>query len=625
MKMVFRGKEDVVLETIQTPFSENWYQDLKDVPSITLPEKALVGAGMSLCWRMNREDKPVYTEDGKEKVEKMATVSKRDDEELWYLQIVKNFVLPPHEDLAAQPPTGAVMKKPKAEPRDPANIPTLNADDTINLESSPEPLLRTKVQKRKITRRGNLDAFIAKPPSEKPSSLVHAKPSSAVSEDLPPSPPHAPISEQLESTKAAGEDEAEKTAEAGNPKVEKPVEVAVETEKVVVSETTEVESARLKSPKVMVRDAKKEKFVPEDPVITNPVSAPTLELVNVERKPAGDQGASSYNDENDPLRPDETLGDHYYKTYTERKASEVHTPVSNLKKGDTFSNLRVCRDWLHGTFPPSEIKFQEDRAPEQAYHAYLEEAARYTSTTHRIVREWRSMCKEWVAFEASKKKISEDKARVIQMKVTLEADRAKFESELKTEEWSIAGWRRKAEAEAALLSKELKNWREICEKDNNEKMGLRISLNNLKAEVERLIKQDAETEILEQEKAEAEASEVHTCATLALRDKEIEELTSLLPEQEQLKAEVESTKKYLELERIEKAETSRHLAETEDKLENSETARATAESELEPLKSDMLWLKERGTISVSLSIFDNIWRCLRVFLLFFYFLCRLPT
>ncbi|KAJ0753076.1 hypothetical protein HanPI659440_Chr09g0331691 [Helianthus annuus] len=65
MKMTFRGKEDVATETTQTPFSEAWYQDLMDVPSIEHPEKALIGAGMSLFWRMDREDKPVYIEDGK--------------------------------------------------------------------------------------------------------------------------------------------------------------------------------------------------------------------------------------------------------------------------------------------------------------------------------------------------------------------------------------------------------------------------------------------------------------------------------------------------------------------------------------------------------------------------------
>ncbi|KAJ0689224.1 hypothetical protein HanRHA438_Chr11g0501491 [Helianthus annuus] len=386
---------------------------------------------------------------------------------------------------------------------------------------------------------------------EKPSSPVHAEPSSAVNEDFPPSPPRASINEQLESTQSAGKDKAEKTTEAGNHEVEKPVEVVMDTEKVVTSETAEVESIHPKSPEVAARDAEKGKSAQEDPVTIFPSSA-----INAEKNSAGDQGASSFDEENDSLRPDETLGDHYYRTYTKRKASEIHTPVWNLKKCDTFSNWRVCHDWLQGTFPPAEIKFQEDRAQEQAYHAYLEEAARYTSTTHRIVREWRSMCKEWAAFEASKKKIAEDEAQVTQMKATLEADRAKFESDLKTEEWSVAGWRRKVEAEAALLSKERKNWREICEKDNKEKIGLRNIINNLKAE-------------------------------------------------EQLKAEVESAKKDLELERTENTETSRRLAETEDKLENSETARATAESEVEPLKSDMLWLKEREIASIADSVLNS--------------------
>ncbi|KAJ0867209.1 hypothetical protein HanRHA438_Chr12g0560541 [Helianthus annuus] len=117
MKMVFKGKEDVPTETIQTPFLEAWYQDIKDVLSIALPEKALVGAAMSLCWRMNREDKPLYMEGDnivslyvvgfKREGGRMATVPKRADEELWYHQIIRNFVLPPDEDLSAQPVTGA--------------------------------------------------------------------------------------------------------------------------------------------------------------------------------------------------------------------------------------------------------------------------------------------------------------------------------------------------------------------------------------------------------------------------------------------------------------------------------------------------------------------------------------
>ncbi|KAJ0802303.1 hypothetical protein HanPI659440_Chr03g0127551 [Helianthus annuus] len=113
MKMIFRGKEDVPTKTVQTPVDENWYKDLKDVPNIALPEKALVGAGMSLNWRMEREEKPVYMEDGKivslyvvafeREGGKMSTIAKKPDEELWYDRIVKNFVLPRDSDLFAQP------------------------------------------------------------------------------------------------------------------------------------------------------------------------------------------------------------------------------------------------------------------------------------------------------------------------------------------------------------------------------------------------------------------------------------------------------------------------------------------------------------------------------------------
>ncbi|KAJ0828315.1 hypothetical protein HanRHA438_Chr17g0835811 [Helianthus annuus] len=182
------------------------------------------------------------------------------------------------------------------------------------------------------------------------------------------------------------------------------------------------------------------------------------------------------------------------------------------------------------------------------------------------------MHKEWAAFEASKKEANEEKAKVALLRAKLKADQARFESEQKTEEWSAAWWKRKAEAKAALLSEERKHWREICEKDNNEKMGLRNNINNLKVEIEKLKK----------EKIKAEAA----------RD----EARSHRERSEQR-----------ELERVEKAETSHCLAETEGKLEDSETARVTAESLLvQPLRDDMIWMKHHGIINVANSVLNSI-------------------
>ncbi|XP_021991658.1 WEB family protein At5g16730, chloroplastic-like [Helianthus annuus] len=222
------------------------------------------------------------------------------------------------------------------------------------------------------------------------------------------------------------------------------------------------------------------------------------------------------------------------------------------------------------------------------------------------------MHKEQKSFMVAQKKFSNDERRLAQLMAKLKDDQAKFEAERKTEEWSVAGWKRKAEAEAALLSEERKNWRKICEKDTAEKANLRTIISNLKADVEKLKNQDAEVERLKKEKADLEAvlaearshrerseqREVQALSTLAIRDKELEELTALVSDQEQLK-------KDLELARSEHAESSRRLTEAEEKLESSETARVSAESELEPLKNDMTWLKDCGIACVAESVLNS--------------------
>ncbi|XP_022013710.1 plasminogen-binding group A streptococcal M-like protein PAM [Helianthus annuus] len=220
------------------------------------------------------------------------------------------------------------------------------------------------------------------------------------------------------------------------------------------------------------------------------------------------------------------------------------------------------------------------------------------------------MHKEQKSFMAAQKKFFNDEKRLAQLMAKLKDDQAKFEAKRKTKEWSVAGWKRRAEA--ALLSEERKNWKKIYEKDNAEKANLRTIISNLKADVEKLKNQDAEVERLKKEKADLEAAltearfhrerseqrEVQALSTLAIRDKELEELTALVSDQEQLK-------KDLELARSENAESSRRLTEAEEKLESSETARVSAESELEPLKNDMTWLKDRGIACVAESVLNS--------------------
>ncbi|MFS7987565.1 hypothetical protein Hanom_Chr11g01024461 [Helianthus anomalus] len=56
-------------------------------------------------------------------------------------------------------------------------------------------------------------------------------------------------------------------------------------------------------------------------------------------------------------------------------------------------------------------------------------------------------------------------------------------------------------------------------------------------------------------------------------------------------------------------------------LENYETTRATTKSELEPLKSDMTWLKEREIVCVSFFfLLPTCWSCPVFSLIYFFFI-----
>ena len=68
LKMAFRAGDDILLEVQPIPHNEVWYQELREIPNIGLVERALVAAGMSIMWRPERRERPVYVENGKGKL-----------------------------------------------------------------------------------------------------------------------------------------------------------------------------------------------------------------------------------------------------------------------------------------------------------------------------------------------------------------------------------------------------------------------------------------------------------------------------------------------------------------------------------------------------------------------------
>ncbi|MFS7918081.1 hypothetical protein Hanom_Chr03g00196691 [Helianthus anomalus] len=309
---------------------------------------------------------------------KMSTVQKGADEETWYHYIVKNFALLKDADLNAQrstdvgtPVATTISKKVDAPKADilkeekkkgsctcnTAEIPVSNPDNPKDVESSPEPLVGTKAVKRKkpegeaavqsakkitrkkIGKKGNLDAFVAKYSPEKLVPSVHAESSSVFHDDLPPSPPCASIKEQWEGTKTV-EVEVKKTVET---EVEKTMRIEVETEKTTEVEMADAGVTKPNSPEVVAQGLEKEKLINEVPVITVPSSSvPASELPtnDVQENPVHvEQGFFIHDEEeNSPIRPDETLVDYYFRTYSEKGASDINAPVWKLKQGNTFSD-----------------------------------------------------------------------------------------------------------------------------------------------------------------------------------------------------------------------------------------------------------------------------------------------
>ncbi|KAM0008497.1 hypothetical protein Hdeb2414_s0113g00799051 [Helianthus debilis subsp. tardiflorus] len=361
---------------------------------------------MSLNWKMDRDDKPVYTEEGhvvslyvvayKREKGRMGTIKKKPDEELWHHRIVRNFALPRDAHLSAQPAAGigelsnlgigpekkkrattsnvapkksdaektqsskarnvgekkgirhssdnwcdyvvvsdtleglapaVTIRRPKPEPRDSADIPPSNPEDPIDLESSPEHLVQRgaskrkqsdaeaegqplkKVPRKKIARKGNLDAFIPVSAPQIHVSPVSTEPTPVVNEELPPSPSRASITDQLKTAEVP---------EGGVEKTVKPVDVTVEAEN--ISDPGIVDGVdNPQTSEVAARESERENTVEETPAS---VFSPEPSDVLPERveKVAEEQGSFS-------IRPEETPGDHYYRTYTEKNASEPHAPV----------------------------------------------------------------------------------------------------------------------------------------------------------------------------------------------------------------------------------------------------------------------------------------------------------
>ncbi|KAM0067092.1 hypothetical protein Hdeb2414_s0002g00056851 [Helianthus debilis subsp. tardiflorus] len=154
------------------------------------------------------------------------------------------------------------------------------------------------------------------------------------------------------------------------------------------------------------------------------------ETQNVEGASAGgrkDSPPRTRKREPSPIRPKDTLGDIYYKSYDESRANEIHAPVWKVRQGDTFAEFASCKEWFMGAFPPGEVRHQSDRGHDALYRSHVYAQANCASTSHQITGEWRTMYLERSSWEKHMEWLAAEANFFEQAKAQLARDKEDFE------------------------------------------------------------------------------------------------------------------------------------------------------------------------------------------------------
>ncbi|KAJ0540678.1 hypothetical protein HanRHA438_Chr09g0375801 [Helianthus annuus] len=304
-----------------------------------------------------------------------------------------------------------------------------------------------------------------------------------------------------------------------------------------------------------------------------------------------------------PIGPKDTLGDIYYKTYTkEARADAPHRALGGLKQKDTFLEFAPCGDWFLNSFPPGEVNWQRVRSHDALYHAYVVGEANTCAANHQIVREWRTMVKDRGDWEKCRE-------RVLRQVKDFEKQKAKFESEKKSEECGREGLRSKLQAAGDLLSKERAEWKKICEKDNQRMYVARTKITDLEAQNSTLTKKVEDLEAdRERVEAELKAQVVSRDKDLHAKDVEIAELKRSLREQNDKS---ESLEIDLEAERVKVATAEKAKQKAEETRDISTSALNVAQNNyseaqgiVDTLVFEAGWMRGRGMVLMANSILN---------------------
>ncbi|KAJ0430816.1 hypothetical protein HanHA300_Chr17g0673371 [Helianthus annuus] len=207
------------------------------------------------------------------------------------------------------------------------------------------------------------------------------------------------------------------------------------------------------------------------------------------------------------------------------------------------------------------------------------------------------MVKELAEWEKHRERLVRQVKDFEKAKVAFAEEKAKFESDKKSEEWGRDDLRGKLCAAEELLSKERAEWKEVCKKDNQRMYAARNKITDLEAQITTLTKKvkdvGADKEHVE---AELKAQVASKDKDLHAKDVEIAELKRRLREQTDKS---ESLEIDLEAERV-KAATAEEAKQKADEAREISTSAlnvaqnnyAEAQSIVDTLVSEAEWMRD---------------------------------
>ncbi|KAJ0607064.1 hypothetical protein HanOQP8_Chr03g0093581 [Helianthus annuus] len=145
-----------------------------------------------------------------------------------------------------------------------------------------------------------------------------------------------------------------------------------------------------------------------------------------------------------------------------------HVPRWSLTQGSRMNDLQNCQEFFSLSLPPAERMFQKNRSRFALIDDHVTAGVNFFATSQEILREWRSMGEETMAFEEAKKAFAEEKE--------------KFNAEQKGLQWRVTEAERKLEEQKQLNEQKQKDWESACARTNMEMQSQRDAIVRLSGE-----------------------------------------------------------------------------------------------------------------------------------------------